>query len=222
MVSKLPRWIEYGALLLAGLAGCVNAIGLLGFQHQAISHISGTMSLLGSSLLSPSAISLHLLFVIISFMMGAAFSGYFIENQALKLGRRYGVALCIEGSLLFIALWALLNGNIYGQYFASAACGLQNAMITTYSGAIIRTTHMSGIITDLGIMLGAYLKGVPFDRRKAKLLIFIITGFVCGGLMGACLFQSFQIMALAFPASFAFVIALCYWIYLTVIGRKPA
>lgn len=49
MISKLPRWVEYGALLLAGLAGSVNAIGLLGFQHQAISHISGTMSLLGSS-----------------------------------------------------------------------------------------------------------------------------------------------------------------------------
>ena len=53
MISKLPRWVEYGALLLAGLAGSVNAIGLLGFQHQAISHISGTMSLLGSSLLTP-------------------------------------------------------------------------------------------------------------------------------------------------------------------------
>jgi len=36
MISKLPRWVEYGALLLAGLAGSVNAIGLLGFQHQAI------------------------------------------------------------------------------------------------------------------------------------------------------------------------------------------
>ena len=214
MISKLPRWIEYGALLLAGLAGSVNAIGLLGFQHQAISHLSGTLSLLGSSLLTPSLISWHLLLIVVSFMLGAAFSGFFIENQALKLGRRYGVALCIEGTLLFIALWALLNGYAYGQYFASAACGLQNAMITTYSGAIIRTTHMSGIITDLGIMIGARLKGTPFDRRKAKLLLFIVVGFLSGGLVGACLFQKFEITALAFPASFAFVIAFVYWLYL--------
>ncbi|MEF1282305.1 YoaK family protein, partial [Vibrio fortis] len=102
----------------------------------------------------------------------------------------------------------------YGQYFASAACGLQNAMITTYSGAIIRTTHMSGIITDLGIMIGARLKGTPFDRRKAKLLLFIVVGFLSGGLVGACLFQKFEITALAFPASFAFVIAFVYWLYL--------
>lgn len=54
-------------------------------------------------------------------------------------------------------------------------------MITTYSGAIIRTTHMSGIITDLGIMIGALLKGTPFDRRKAKLLMFIIGGFYLEG-----------------------------------------
>jgi len=193
MISKLPRWVEYGALLLAGLAGSVNAIGLLGFQHQAISHISGTVSLLGSSLLTPTSASLHLLLVIMSFMLGAAFSGsgFFIENQALKLGRRYGVALCIEGGLLFLALWALLQGYTSGQYFASAACGLQNAMITTYSGAIIRTTHMSGIITDLGIMIGARLKGPPFDRRKAKLLMFIVVGFLFGGLTGAYLFQRY-------------------------------
>ncbi|SBT14048.1 YoaK family protein [Vibrio celticus] len=221
MISMLPRWVEYGALLLAALAGSVNAIGLLGFQHQAISHISGTMSLLGSSLLTPTSASVHLLLVIMSFMLGAAFSGFFIENQALKLGRRYGVALCIEGGLLFLALWTLLQGYTSGQYFASAACGLQNAMITTYSGAIIRTTHMSGIITDLGIMIGARLKGMPFDRRKAKLLMFIVVGFLFGGLIGACLFQRFEILALAFPASFAFIIAFSYWLYLTYRTETP-
>lgn len=154
-------------------------------------------------------------------MLVAAFSSFFIENQALKLGRRYGVALCIEGGLLFLALWALLQGYTSGQYFASAACGLQNAMITTYSGAIIRTTHMSGIITDLGIMIGARLKGTLFDRRKAKLLMFIVVGFLFGGLTGACFFQRFEILALAFPASFAFIIAFSYLLYLTYRTDNP-
>ena len=99
-------------------------------------------------------------------MLGSAFSSFFVENQALKLGRRYGVALCIESGVLFLALWVLLQGYTSGQYFASAACGLQNAMITTYCGAIIRTTHMSGIITDLGIMIGARLKGTPLLAEK--------------------------------------------------------
>lgn len=216
MISKLPRWIEFGAFLLAGLAGTVNAIGLMGFQHQSISHLSGTVTLLGSSLYNANGLTLHLLFIALSFMFGAAMSGFYIESSALRLGRRYGVALCTEGALLFLALYALINGSLTGHYFASAACGLQNAMITTYSGAIIRTTHMTGLITDLGIMLGERLKGRPFDRRKATLFLFIISGFISGGAFGAALFSYFDLYALAFPASFAFVIAICYSTYLYV------
>ncbi|MCV5232039.1 DUF1275 domain-containing protein, partial [Escherichia coli] len=88
--------------------------------------------------------------------------GFFIESSALKLGRRYGVALCIEGRLLLLSLGFLVQGDLYGQYLASAACGLQNAMITTFSGAVVRTTHMTGIITDLGIMIGESLRGRQF------------------------------------------------------------
>lgn len=213
MISKLPRWVEYGAFLLTALAGSVNVIGLLSFQHQAISHVSGTMTLLGSEILSPSASTFHLLLIVFSFLLGAAFSGFFIESQALKLGRRYGIALCIEGSLLLFALYALINGHTWGQYLASAACGLQNAMITTFSGAVIRTTHMTGIITDLGIMLGARLKGAPFDKRKAKLFTFILLGFIFGGALGGSAYLHFGIASLLFPAGFAFFIAFSYWLY---------
>ncbi|MDY6889953.1 MAG: DUF1275 domain-containing protein, partial [Pseudomonadota bacterium] len=47
MLTKLPKWVEYGAFTLAFIAGIVNAIGLLGFEHQAISHLSGSVTLLG-------------------------------------------------------------------------------------------------------------------------------------------------------------------------------
>lgn len=59
MITKLPRWVEYGAFLLALLAGTVNAIGLLGFQHQAVSHISGTVTLLGTSIEALNAQTTH-------------------------------------------------------------------------------------------------------------------------------------------------------------------
>jgi hypothetical protein len=39
MISKLPRWIELGAFMLALLAGTVHTVGLLGFAHQSISHL---------------------------------------------------------------------------------------------------------------------------------------------------------------------------------------
>jgi uncharacterized membrane protein YoaK (UPF0700 family) len=46
----LPRWIELGAFTLALLAGTVNAVDLLGFAHQYISHLSGTATQLGAEL----------------------------------------------------------------------------------------------------------------------------------------------------------------------------
>jgi hypothetical protein len=51
--------------------------------------------------------------------------------------------------------------------------------------------------------------------------MFIVVGFLFGGLSGACLFQRFEILALAFPASFAFIIAFSYWLYLTYRTETP-
>ncbi|MDA0148940.1 YoaK family protein [Vibrio sp. LaRot3] len=220
MISRLPRWVEYGALLLALLAGIVNAIGLLGFQHQAVSHISGTVTLLGTSIESLDGMATHLLMILLSFLLGATLSGLFIESTALKLGRRYGVALCIEAGLLFIAYLLLKQDNVTGQYFASAACGLQNAMITTFSGAVVRTTHMTGIITDLGIMIGARIRGERFDYRKAKLFIFIFSGFLSGGIVGAKLYTHYQISAFMAPISLALTLAIAYWLYLFFSSRR--
>ncbi|WP_100752685.1 YoaK family protein [Vibrio salilacus] len=214
MITKLPRWVEYGAFLLALLAGIVNAIGLLGFQHQAVSHISGTVTLLGTSVLEFNHQTGHLLLILLSFLFGATLSGTFIESTALKLGRRYGVALCIESALLALSYYLLSNGHQSGQYFASAACGLQNAMITTFSGAIIRTTHMTGIMTDLGIMIGAKLRGESFDFRKAKLFLFIFSGFLSGGILGANLYARLSIAALIVPVLLALTLAVTYWLYI--------
>ncbi|UTW12559.1 YoaK family protein [Marinobacterium rhizophilum] len=213
MISKLPRWIEFGAFTLALLAGTVNAVGLLGFAHQSISHLSGTATLLGAELGGLSGSSLHLAAILLSFLLGAALSGFLISSPSLKLGRHYDSLLFIEGAFLLVAIYFLNQGSVLGHYLASAACGMQNALATTYSGAIIRTTHITGIITDLGIMLGATLRKERFDRRKALLLVLITAGFVTGGLLGALLYGQLQFYALAAPALICFVLALVYHLY---------
>lgn len=217
MLSRLPRWIEYGAFTLALLAGIVNAVGLLGFQHQSISHLSGTATLLGSSLLGSLDSSLHLLGILIAFLFGAMISGLLLTSTSLKLGRHYDSLLFIEGLLLLIAIYFLNDGSFLGHYFASAACGLQNALASSYSGAVIRTTHVTGIFTDLGILLGSALRGEAFDRRKAMLFLIIIIGFILGGLFGALLYVKFAFMALIVPVLICFALALSYKIY---IARK--
>ena len=209
MITKLPRWVEYGAFVLALVAGLVNAIGLLGFQHQSISHLSGTATLLGTGLVDSSFLAvLHLLLILVSFLVGAVVSGYFLRSGALRLGHNYSGLLCLEAALLIGSIFFLTNGAFPGHYLASAACGLQNALATTYSGAVVRTTHVTGIFTDLGIMLGARLRGEEFDGRKATLFLLIIVGFIVGGTLGAVLFAALGFYALVIPASICLLVVL--------------
>ena len=145
MISKLPPWVEIGGFVLALIAGAANAIGLLGFEHQAISHLTGIWTLLGLQISSLNWASVsHLGLIVASFVLGAALSGLIVRDAALQLGRRYGVALLAESLLLFGAMVALNLGSKSGHLLASAACGLQNALASTFSGAIVRTTHVTG------------------------------------------------------------------------------
>lgn len=225
MFTKLPRWVEVGAFWLAAIAGAVNAIGLLGFRHQAVSHLTGTSTWLSLSLVGADmAESLHLFGVLLAFVLGAALSGVIVGNEVLRLGRRYSVALLLESLLLLAAMVALMRGSTSGHFLASAACGLQNGMVSTYSGAAIRTTHVSGLFTDLGTMLGARLRGHAMDRRKAVLYLLLIVGFILGGCVGALGFQQMQFAALAIPAAGAAALALLYWIYRyrsMAVGQAP-
>ena len=214
MLTRLPPWVEVGAFLLAFLAGSVNAVGLLGFSHQSVSHLTGTSSLLGLAL-ADLALSnaLHLLATLMSFLVGAILSGMLITSTALKLGRHYGFSLLIEAALLILAMFFLQRGSDAGIYLASMACGLQNAMVTTYSGSIIRTTHLSGIFTDLGIMIGNRLRGTPLNGRRLLLFILLISGFICGGVIGTLLFRFLHFSALIAPATLATMLAIIYWRY---------
>lgn len=214
MISSLPRWVEYGSFVLALVAGLVNSIGLLGFKHHSISHLSGTATLLGTGVINSNFSDVfHLAVIILSFLAGSIISGYFLRSGSLKLGRNYSGLLSLEAILFFCSVYFLSKDSLLGHYLASTACGLQNALATTYSGAIIRTTHVTGIFTDLGIMLGSKLRGKNFDKRKALLFLLIIMGFISGGALGACFFIILKFQALFIPAGICLILALSYSIY---------
>ena len=64
MISKLPRWVWFGGALLAFIAGAINSVGFLGFQHQGVTHLTGTTTLLGVALAAHhGSQALHLLVV---------------------------------------------------------------------------------------------------------------------------------------------------------------
>lgn len=214
MINNLPKWVEYGAFVLAFVAGCVNAVGLLGFDHQSVSHVSGTASLFGVSLFTQVGMSkFYLLGVLLSFLFGAFVSGWLLHGTTLKLGRHYETILVLEALCLFIALYLLLHEHHIGIYMASFACGMQNALVTTYSGAVVRTTHLTGIFTDFGIMLGEAFQGKKIDKRKLILFLLIIFGFVSGGTIGGVFFQLWGFKTLYLPAITCLILALCYRAY---------
>lgn len=222
MITKLPRWVEIGGFWLSCIAGATNAIGLLGFRFQAVSHLTGTSTLLGASLAKFHFFeSVHLLGIILSFVGGATIAGALLGSASLRLGRRYGVALVLESLLLFGAMLALLRTDvILGHCLASIACGLQNGMVSTYSGAVVRTTHVTGLLTDLGTMLGNRFRGQTFNSRQAILYFLLVAGFVVGGSIGTFLFERFQFLAMLFPALGALILACIYGCLATLRARS--
>ena len=221
MISRLPRWVWIGAWALAFIAGMINVVGLLSFEHQAVTHLTGTTSMLGAAIAAGDLnATLHLAALIGSFVAGTVLSGFLIKESTLKLGRRYGVALLIESFLLFLAVWLLRRNSVYGVFSASCACGLQNAMVSTYSGTVIRTTHLSGMFTDLGIFLGHALRGLPVDKPRLRLCFLVISGFLVGGVVGALAFPQMGTATLLIPAALTAAASFTYAFYRIRSGNK--
>lgn len=210
-----PSWITLGALGLACGAGCINAVGFLGAQHQALSHMTGTVTNLGIGLgQADRELTGRALVVLGAFFVGCVASGLIIRQSTLKLGRRYGVALTMESALLFLSAWFFRHGATHaGDTLAAMACGLQNALATGYSGAVIRTTHMSGIVTDLGIAVGLLARREPVDWRRIRLYLVLLLGFLTGGVLGAVAFVRMGYDTLLIPAIITGAAGLGYALY---------
>ncbi len=192
------------AWAFAFIAGTVNVIGLLGFEHQAVTHLTGNTTLLAAAIASPDlGLVSHFGALIGSFVVGAAISGFVVRDNPLQLGRRHGAALAIVSLLLFASFPLLQGRSAYGMYAAACAIGLQNAMISTYTGSIVRTSHVSGMFTDLGMFVGHAVRGLPVDRRRVRVSLTVICGFLVGGLVGAGAFRALSYSAVLLPAGLA-------------------
>ena len=155
--------------------------------------------------------------LVLSFLIGAYACGLLIDkNQVHFLGKAfYGLALVLNSSLLVTA--AFIPGRLLPVCLVSAACGLQNAMCTSHFGAIIRTTHVTGTVTDIGSTLGRismiYLrKGcrgsqlndveraeVGVDARKLAVLFGLWSFYFMGGLFGVYMEPGLQLVGNAKP-----------------------
>lgn len=214
MLRQLPRWAWIGGGLLALVAGCINAVGYLCFRHQPITHLTGTSTELGLAIARVDLAEIaHWGLAILSFLTGAMSSGFIVQQRTLQLGRRYGVVLMLESALLFAATPLIAAHHDLGIYLASAACGLQNAMVSTYSGATFRTTHLSGIFTDLGIYLGQRLRGLEVDMLRIHVCVLVASHFIVGAVLGTLGFMWISERVLLIPAALTGLVGLAYAVY---------
>lgn len=203
-----------GGFVLTLIAGCINAVGFLGTYRQAVSHMSGTVTTLGLDFAHGDGfVMLHTASVVVAFFVGSLLSGFIIRQASLQVGRRYGAVLAVEAVLLFAAAHFLRLDLRSGDYLAAMACGLQNAMATSYSGAVVRTTHVTGMITDLGIACGHFLRGQTVEWQRFRLYGVLLTGFLSGSYFGALGFARFGYDTLLFPATLAGFTGLSYAIF---------
>lgn len=209
-----PAWVYLGGLALTITAGVINAVGFLGVHHQALSHMTGTVTVLGLELGRANyPVALHALAILAAFFVGCLVSGAVISQGRLRLGRRYGVALSFESAALFLAVYFLRRGANTGDYLAALACGLQNAMVSNYSGSTMRTTHMTGMVTDLGIACGHFLRGATVDWFHFRLYGVLLLGFFAGGVIGALGYGRFGYDTLLIPAVLSGVTGVSYTAY---------
>ena len=193
--------------LLAFNAGAINAGGFL-VVGMYTSHMTGFVSTVADNLvLGNVKLVLGAIGALLSFTTGAASTAVLVNwARQNHLRSEYALPLLIEAALLL--LFGLIGATFNRQtpfavpftvLILAFIMGLQNALVTKISSSAIRTTHMTGVITDLGIELGKLFywnrHGGPVEsqvranRVKLRFYAGLLSAFVIGGLVGATGFK---------------------------------
>jgi uncharacterized membrane protein YoaK (UPF0700 family) len=206
---------------MAFQAGFLNTGGFMAC-HRFVSHVTGFATFFGIEASHGNFNgALGMLAVPVFFLVGSMIAGELIDIR-IKLHKKPKYFLTF-GLMFFLILFVLVSGiagmfgdfgqplDIKGDYILLAVlcmvCGIQNATITTVSKSIVRTTHLTGITTDLGIGLIRVLHRQKFnftmdDEAKANLMRFgIITSFGLGSVIGALTFLKYGYYGFSIPVA---------------------
>lgn len=213
------------AVVLTFVAGAVNAGGFLAVG-QYTSHMTGIVSAIADHLvLGTYALAAVGALSLATFIAGAATSALLINwGRRNTRKKQYAYPIALE-ALLLLGFGVLgVSTGAAPQVLPLALpllcflMGLQNATITKLSGARIRTTHLTGMVTDIGIEIGklvylhrdsgrsAHLRVVA-DRQKLALLAVLVTTFLAGGAIGAVGFSIYGYVFCVPLAALLFLLA---------------
>jgi uncharacterized membrane protein YoaK (UPF0700 family) len=191
---------------LAFIAGAANAGGFLAVG-QYTSHMTGVVSSIADHLVLGQALLVFAAVSSLAAFVGGAASTAVLVNWGMRRGlvSAYCLPLLVEAVLLLVFGVFGAAVNVFPGAFVPLTVlllcyimGLQNAVITKISRSEIRTTHVTGLVTDIGIELGKLLyvnragdpSPVMANRVKLKMQSLLVGSFFAGGVVGAVGFKS--------------------------------
>jgi len=197
------------AVLLCLNAGFINAAGFIAFAVLT-TNVTGHAALLAVNLarLNLRAARMVALWLLL-FLAGAFVSSWYIGRIGRDKSFAYTVPIIV---IILIVFFVAISGHNYRhtlpetEYFAGSllfAMGVQNALVSMVSGSVVRTTHLTGMFTDLGIDLSmAFLSRKTLNatqKRRIMLRLAIIIFFLIGGICGGFAFLHFSFRAFYVP-----------------------
>ena len=202
--------------LLSSVAGALNAVGFLiagSFTANMTGNISAFADHLANGALVTAASFLGL---VVAFISGAGLAALAIQaGERRHIPSVYALAITGEAVVLLLVgtalvLWSPAGHQTFLVIVLSFVMGLQNAVTTMISRARVRTTHVSGMATDIGIELAALVGGAA-SRQQAMpnlgLHALTLASFALGGFGGALLFQITGIWLFIMAAAVLLLIA---------------
>ncbi|MCB9027274.1 MAG: DUF1275 domain-containing protein [Bdellovibrionaceae bacterium] len=209
--------------LLAFQGGFVNMGGLLTL-HMFVSHITGFSSLFSLAITSGEWIkAIYFLLVPLFFLVGAFFSSLFTEQRKKKQQQPVYIQILSTLAFIFVLISVLGHNQYFGDFgepfenirdfillsLLAFSCGSQNAIFTHYSNSIIRTTHLTGLTTDLGIGLAkVWISKDVKEKQINRIRIDLILSFIVGSLLGALIYPKLKFAAFIFPALTSLMVGL--------------
>lgn len=234
---KMSYGVRLGGAILAVNAGFVNAVAFHSLG-TFVSHVTGSTSRIGLGWVDPAKVDEgDSTLMVVSFVAGSILTGFLISKNTINFGLALYDMCLLSESILLICVTTTHKHKI-ARYLAAVACGLQNGMATHWGGAVLRTTHVTGLFTDVGLLLGRLLSlfcrkrcGSRFDDfdktlveddiSKLSILGTIAITFVIGVTLGASCYKALKHHAFLLPAGLTGCAGLLYSCYRVVgLGQR--
>jgi uncharacterized membrane protein YoaK (UPF0700 family) len=204
---------------MAFQAGVINSGGFIGC-HRFVSHTTGFATAFGEEVARGRwNFALGAAGVPLFFLIGVMISAYFVDRRvAMNKTPQYSFVVTMIVALMLLAV---IGGSLgwFGSFsppvseepsftllaILCLACGIQNASISSASGASIRTTHLTGLTTDLGIGImrmvsrGQKTEVVEHERRGNIMRVGLILAFIAGSTIGTIIFLQFNYLGYLLP-----------------------